>query len=292
MIAKGPIAKLNNLVEMPYFGFGVFQSGKDETIAAVKDAISQGYGLIDTASGYNNEAEVGAAVRESGVDRSDIFVTTKLKPTSYGYDEALEAFDVSMNHLGFDVLDLYLLHWPVPLAFDKTVAAWKACERLLAEGRVRAIGVCNFKPAHLDALIAQSEIVPAVNQIELHPFFVQKDHDEAHARLGIITQAWSPIGGIQRYWGDGSASRDPLSHPVVTEIAAKYAKTPAQVILRWQLDLGHSAIPKSTNPDRIRANIDVFDFTLLPDEISAISALDTGQRGGPDPDTLYGPETK
>jgi diketogulonate reductase-like aldo/keto reductase len=277
---------------MPAFGLGVFQSGKNETADAVKTAVANGYGLIDTAAGYENEAEVGQGIRESGIKRPDIFVTTKLRWSDYGYDQALKAFDLSMDKLGFDVLDLYLLHWPIPRNFDDTVASWKACERMLAEGRVRAIGVCNFKPAHLDALIARTDIVPAVNQIELHPFFVQPDHDLAHKRLNIVTQAWSPIGGILRYWGGAVDEHDPLNHPVVTDLAAKYGKTPAQVMLRWQIELGHSAIPKSINPARIRENIDIFDFTLQPDEVTAISALDTGRRGGPDPEVQGTPEGK
>lgn len=281
---KGPVLTLNNKVEMPAFGLGVFQSGKAETAEAVRTAIAEGYGLIDTASAYQNEAEVGEGIRQSGVPRSSLFVTTKLKPADYGFDAALRAFDRSIQQLALDVLDLYLLHWPIPRDFDNTVASWKACERLLAEGRVRAIGVCNFKPSHLDALIERSDIVPTVNQIELHPFFVQRDHDVAHARLGIVTQAWSPIGGIQRYWGDGSTATDPLHHPVVTGLAAKHGKTPAQILLRWQIDLGHSAIPKSVNPKRIAENIDIFDFVLTADEINAISSLDTGKRGGPDPE--------
>lgn len=199
MTVKGPILTLNNGVTMPAFGLGVFQSDKNETAQAVQVAISGGYGLIDTASGYRNEAEVGDGIRDSGMARDAIFVTTKLRPTDYGRDAARRAFDTSMEQLGLAVLDLYLLHWPVPRDFDTTIASWKVCESLLAEGRVRAIGVCNFTPAHLDALIARSDVVPAVNQIELHPFFVQADHDAAHKRLGVITQAWSPIGGIQRY---------------------------------------------------------------------------------------------
>lgn len=288
---KGPVLTLNNGVRMPMLGLGVYQSGKDETAGSVKAAIAEGYALIDTASGYRNEAEVGQGVRESGIDRSDLFVTTKLRPADYGPDAALRAFDASMAKLGFDVLDLYLLHWPVPLDFDNTVASWKVCERLLHEGRVRAIGVCNFTPAHLDMLIARSEIVPAVNQIELHPYFVQADHDTAHRRLGIVTQAWSPIGGIQRYW-PGEAKKDPLSDPVVTALAEKYGKTPAQIVLRWQIELDHAVIPKSTHASRIRENADIFDFTLLPGEVAAISALNTGRRGGPDPEIQGTPEGK
>lgn len=292
MTIKGPILTLNNGVTMPAFGLGVFQSGKDETAAAVQVAIADGYGLIDTASGYRNEAEVGDGIRQSGIARDEIFVTTKLRPSDYGHDAALRAFDASMDQLGFDVLDLYLLHWPVPRDFAKTVESWKVCESLLGQGRVRAIGVCNFTPAHLDALIARTDIVPAVNQIELHPFFVQHDHDVARERLGIVTQAWSPIGGIQRYWGDGSQARDPLHDPVIVLLAKKYGKTAAQIVLRWQIELGHSAIPKSVKPTRIVENIDIFDFALTADEVAAISALDTGKRGGPDPEVQGTPAGK
>jgi len=292
MQCKGPILRLNNEVQMPALGLGVFQSSPEDTSTAVKTAIADGYGLIDTASGYENEAQVGQGIGESGVARAEIFVTTKLRPTDYGHDATLKAFDASMEKLGLEMLDLYLLHWPVPRDFDNTVASWRACERLVKEGRVRAIGVCNFKPAHLDALVARCEIVPAVNQIELHPFFVQHDHDVAHERLGIVTQAWSPIGGIQRYWGDGAEAKDPLHHPVVAALAEKYGKTPAQIVLRWQIDLGHSAIPKSVKPTRIAENIDIFDFALATEEVAAISALDTGKRGGPDPETQGTPEGK
>lgn len=288
---KGPILTLNNGVTMPMLGLGVFQSAKEETASAVKTAIAEGYGLIDTASGYQNEAEVGQGIRESAVDRFKIFVTTKLRPVDYGHDAALRAFDTSMSKLGFDVLDLYLLHWPVARDFDNTITSWNICQRLLREGRVRAIGVCNFKPAHLDMLISRSEVVPAVNQIELHPYFAQPDHDEAHKRLGIVTQAWSPIGGIQRYW-PGEQKKDPLSDPVVTGLASKYAKTSAQIILRWQIELGHSIIPKSVQADRIRENADIFNFALSQDEVAAISALDTGRRGGPDPEIQGTPEGK
>jgi diketogulonate reductase-like aldo/keto reductase len=288
IMAVGPILTFNNGVEMPAFGLGVFQSSKDDTADAVRTAIEAGYGLIDTAAGYENEAEVGRGIRESGVDRSEIFITTKLRRADFGYDSAIRAFDLSLKELGVDVIDLYLLHWPIPQAFENTIASWKACETFLTEGRVRAIGVCNFTPAHLAALMARSDITPAVNQIELHPFFVQRDHSAAHRKWGIVTQAWSPIGGVQRYRGDGSAVRDPLHHPLVSTLADKYGRTAAQIILRWQIDLGHSAIPKSVNPQRIRENADIFDFNLTDEEIAEISALDTGQRGGVDPNS-HGP---
>jgi diketogulonate reductase-like aldo/keto reductase len=282
-----PVLKLNNGVDLPALGLGVYQSGQDETVAAIKAAFDAGYRMIDTAAAYFNEEQVGQALRESDVPRDKVFVQTKLWMSDYGYDKALHAFDRSLRKLGLDHLDLYLLHWPVPTDFEATVASYKAAERLLAEGRVRAIGVCNFSPKHLEDLIARTEVVPAVNQVELHPFFIQKDLREAHARLSIITQAWSPIGGVKRYWAqDPNAVQDPLVHPTVTELAAKYGKTPAQVILRWQIEHGNSAIPKSVRPKRIAENIAIFDFALTKDEVAAIDALDINGRGGPDPELV------
>jgi len=284
---KSPILKLNNGVEMPALGLGVYQSGLDETVAAVKTAIADGYRLIDTAAAYGNEVEVGQGIAQSGVDRSDLFVITKLWISDYGYDQTLHAFDRSMCKLGLDQLDLYLLHWPMPNEFERTLSAWKAAERLLAEGRTRAIGVCNFGPAHLDSLIAQTEVVPALNQVELHPFFVQKALTEAHRKLGIVTQAWSPIGGVNRYAApEGQDAQDPLQHPVITALATKYGKTAAQIVLRWHVDHGFSAIPKSVRAARIAENFDVFDFTLTPDEVAAIDALDGGSSGGPNPEQV------
>jgi len=281
MVEPSPVLTLNNGVTMPAVGFGVFQSGPAETVGAVKTAIGLGYRLIDTASAYANEAQVGEGVRESGVDRGDVFVTTKLKPDDCGYDSALSAFDASMAALGFDTLDLYLLHWPLPHRFETTVASWRAAERLLAEGRVRAIGVCNFTEAHLDRLMKQVEVTPALNQVEMHPFLVQDDLRRANAARGIVTQAWSPIGGVNRYWQSGD---DPLTAPVVVDLAKRHGKTPAQIILRWHVDRGVSVIPKSTNPKRIAENFALFDFSLSDDDIRAIDALDQNRRGGPDPD--------
>ena len=234
-----------------------------------------------------NETEVGEGIRRSGVDRSDVFVTTKLWMSDYGYDKTLHAFDRSLRKLGLDQLDLYLLHWPVPTDFEATVASYKAAVRLLADGRVRAIGVCNFSPRHLEDLIARTEVVPAVNQVELHPFFIQEGLREAHARLGIVTQAWSPTGGVKRYWvQDPNAVQDPLAHPTVTGLAAKYGKTPAQVVLRWQIEHGNSAIPKSVQPERIAENIAIFDFALTKNEVATIDSLDINGRGGPDPELV------
>ena len=282
MTAKGPILTLNNGVFMPAFGLGVYQSRPDETVEAVKVAITEGYGLIDTAAAYFNEEQVGEGIRQSGVDRSQIFVTTKLWMSDYGYEQTLHAFDRSMRKLGLDYLDLYLLHWPVPTNFEKTVASYKAAEKLLDDKRVRAIGVCNFSPEHLKNLIARTSVTPAVNQVELHPFFAQKELREADTKLGIITQAWSPIGGVKRYWVQNAETpQDPLAHPTVVRLAEKYGKTPAQIVLRWQIELGNSPIPKSVQPRRITENIDIFDFALTAEEVGAIDALDTGQRGGP-----------
>jgi diketogulonate reductase-like aldo/keto reductase len=243
--------------------------------------------MIDTAAAYQNEAQVGDGVRAGGVDRADIFLQTKLWISDYGFDSALHGFERSTRKLGFDTLDLYLLHQPMPTEFDRTVAAWRAAERLLSEGRIRAIGVCNFSPAHLDRLMAETDVTPAVNQVEAHPFFTQKDLIAAHQRLGVATQAWSPIGGVQRYWGDDKKPEDdPLTHPVVTALAEKHAKTPAQIVLRWHIDLGVSVIPKSVHAKRIVENLDVFDFRLTADEIASIDTLDTGNRGGPDPEAI------
>ena len=263
-----PSIQLNNAVELPAIGFGVFQTPPDATVGAVETAIKTGYRLIDTAAAYLNERQVGEAIARSGLDRSELFVQTKLWISDYGRDRALRAFDVSRRKLGVEYVDLYLLHQPVPTHFDETVAAYQAMEELLADGRVRAIGVCNFGEQQLTDLIARSEVVPAVNQVELHPFYVQPALREAHARVGIISQAWSPLGGVNRYRpADPNAVRNPLAHPLVIRLAEKYGKTPAQVVLRWHVDHGTSAIPKSTRPERIAENIDIF-------------------RGGPDPNAI------
>ncbi|WP_281662583.1 aldo/keto reductase [Paraburkholderia fungorum] len=290
---KGPAIKLNNGIEMPGFGLGVFRSEPEKTVAAVQSALAHGYRLIDTAAAYMNEQQVGEGIRASGVPREDVFVTTKVWMTDYGYGQTLRAFDRSLRKLELDYLDLYLTHWPVPSAFDETVASYKASMKLLADGRVRAIGVCNFSSSHMRNLIEQTGHIPAVNQIEVHPFFIQSDLRDADEALGIITQAWSPIGGIKR---DGEKAKtsgnvlDPLSHPSVVQLATKYGKSPAQIVLRWQIQLGTCPIPKSVRPERIAENIDIFNFALAANEVQAISALDTGERGGPDPE-LVSPQT-
>jgi diketogulonate reductase-like aldo/keto reductase len=282
MNQQSTFIKLNNGVQMPALGLGVLRSSKEETPVAVETAIQSGYRLIDTAAAYLNEHEVGEGIQRSGVGRSEIFVTTKLWLTHYGYESALKAFDSSLRKLGLDYLDLYLLHWPVPAAFEATVESYRAAEKLLAEGRVRAIGVCNFSPHHLTNLRERTQVVPSVNQVELHPSFNQRELRETDARLGITTQSWSPIGGAHRRAGD--AAKDPLSQSVVLQLADKYGKTPAQVVLRWHIDHGLSAIPKSVRKERIQENIDIFDFVLSPEDVRAIDALDTGVRSGPDPE--------
>ncbi len=287
MPASEPTITLNNGVELPALGFGVFQTPPEQTQAAVEEALRIGYRMIDTAASYGNEREVGAAIAASGLTRSDVFVQTKLWVSDYGYDAALHGFDVSTRKLGLDTVDLYLLHQPLPQAFDDTVGAYKAAERLLAEGRARAIGISNFSPAHLATFLPRVDVVPAVNQVEVHPYYNQPALRAEHARLGIATQAWSPLGGVMVYRpSDAGAPQNALTDPVITGIAERHGKTPAQVILRWHIDSGRSAIPKSVRPQRIAENLDVFGFSLTPEEIAAIDDLDTGVRGGPNQDEL------
>jgi diketogulonate reductase-like aldo/keto reductase len=288
-IVKNPVFKLNNGIEMPALGLGVFRSAPETTVAAVGSALASGYRLIDTAAAYQNEQQVGEGIRSSGVPREEVFITTKLWMSDYGYDQTFHAFDRSLRKLELDFLDLYLIHWPVPSAFERTASSYKAMMKLLAEGRVRAIGVSNFTPSHLDKLIEQTGHIPAVNQVELHPFLNQRELREANTKYGTITQAWSPIGGVNRYGQKAAASNevnDPLSHPTVALLAKKYGKTSAQIILRWQIELGNSPIPKSVRSERIAENIDIFDFALTSEDVQAINALDTGERGGPDPEQV------
>jgi len=277
---------LNNGVRIPSIGFGVFQSAPEETAVAVETALAAGYRHIDTAAGYGNEREVGDGIRRSGVDRNDIVIETKVWVSDYGYDETLHAFEKSATKLGEEQIDLLILHQPMPQHFDRTIEAYRALERLLADGQVRAIGVSNFLPHHLAALREQTEVVPAVNQVELHPYFTQPAVQRANADLGILTQAWSPIGGITFYPGWGEDRRSVMDDETIGRIAVAHGKSPAQVMLRWHLQQGRSVIPKSTNAERIAQNIDVFDFALSPDELIAIDALDRGVRGGPDPDEV------
>ena len=271
-MTKVPAITLNNGVEMPQLGFGVWQVPDDEAETAVTQALQAGYRSIDTAAAYENEEGTGRAIAKSGIPREELFVTTKLWNTDQGYDATLRAFDRSASKLGLDYVDLYLIHWPTP-ARDKYVDTYKAFEKLLADGRVRAIGVSNFLPEHLERLISQNSVVPAVNQIELHPHLQQHTAREYHAERGIATEAWSPLGQ-----GKGL-----LEVPAIVAIARKHERTPAQVVLRWHLQLGNIVIPKSVTPSRIRENIDVFDFSLDAEDLAAISALDEGRRLGPDP---------
>ncbi|HTZ43344.1 MAG TPA: aldo/keto reductase [Jatrophihabitans sp.] len=284
MTLTAPDLVLNNGVTMPALGLGVFQSPPEETAAAVEAALRVGYRHVDTAAAYGNERQVGEGLRRSGLDRGEVFIETKVWVSDYGYEQTLHAFDKATRKLGVDQLDLLILHQPAPDRFEATIAAYQALQTLLADGRVRAIGVSNFLRHHLDALLRQVEVVPAVNQIELHPYFAQPDVQRADAEHGILTQAWSPIGGITFYPGWGEHRRSVLQDPVIAAIASAHGRTPAQVMLRWQLQHGRSAIPKSTNPARIAENFDVFDFELTADEASRLDALDTGVRNGPDPD--------
>jgi diketogulonate reductase-like aldo/keto reductase len=266
---------LNNGVSMPQLGFGVFQIDPDGVLAPVRSALSSGYRLIDTAAVYGNESGVGLALAQSGVPREQLFVTTKLWNSEQGYDSALRAFDASLAALGLDYVDLYLIHWPAA-GRGRYVETWKALETLYGESRVRAIGVSNFQPAHLERLAAETRIVPAVNQIELHPRLAQPELRAYHQAHDIVTEAWSPIGQ-----GQGL-----LDDPVIAAVAADVARSPAQVVLRWHLQLGNVVIPKSVHPDRIAENIDVLDFSLDDAAMAALSGLDRGERVGPDPDTF------
>lgn len=270
-----PNITLNNGVTIPQLGFGVWQVPDEEVTPAVAAALEAGYRSIDTAGAYGNERGVGRAVAASGIPRDEVFVTTKLWNSEQGYDPALRAFDASARALGLDVVDLYLIHWPVPSA-DRYVETWRALGKLLAEGRVRAIGVSNFRIADLRRIVDETGVVPAVNQIELHPYLPQAELRAFHRGLEIRTEAWSPLGQ------GGSL----LGEPVVTRLAERYGKSPAQIVLRWHLEIGNIVIPKSVTPARIRENIDVFDFTLDDSELEAIGALETGGRIGPDPETF------
>jgi 2,5-diketo-D-gluconate reductase A len=270
--SKVPPITLNNGVEMPQLGFGVWQVPDDEAQTAVAQALEAGYRSIDTAAIYGNEEGTGRAIAASGLAREDLFVTTKLWNSDQGYDSTLQAFDTSLAKLGLDYLDLYLIHWPMP-AREKYVDTYKAFEKLLADGRVRAIGVSNFLPDHLERLIGETSVLPAVNQIELHPHLQQHASRELHAEQGIATEAWSPLGS-----GKGI-----LEIPAIVAIAQKHGRTPAQVVLRWHLQLGNVVIPKSVTPSRIKENIDVFGFSLDTEDLAAISALNENRRLGSDP---------
>jgi 2,5-diketo-D-gluconate reductase A len=268
-----PNIRLNNGVEIPQFGFGVFQVPPEDTEQAVRDAFDAGYRHIDTAQMYQNEEGVGRALAESGLARDEVFITTKLNNDSHGHDAALRALDGSLKKLGVDHVDLFLIHWPRPKD-GRYVETWRAFEKLAAEGKARSIGVSNFTIQHLERLAAETGTVPAVNQIELHPRFSQEELRRYHADHGIATEAWSPIG----------QGGDLLQEPTLATLAEKYGKTPAQVVLRWHVQLGNIVFPKSMRPARMRENIDVYDFELSDADMQAVSALDTGTRMGPDPD--------
>ncbi|HEX6460323.1 MAG TPA: aldo/keto reductase [Thermoleophilaceae bacterium] len=282
--AVAPSLELNNGVQMPVLGYGVFQIPPEETRDAVRVALSAGYRLIDTAAVYGNEREVGEAVHSGEVARSEIFLETKVWISDYGYDETLHAFEKSASKLGVDQIDLLILHRPLPSAFDRTLEAYRALETLLADGKVRAIGVSNFVVGHLKTLLDRVTVVPAVNQIEFHPYFAQREVQRFGAEHGILTQAWSPIGGVT-FYRDGSRGST-LDEPVIGDIASGHGKTPAQVMLRWGLQQGRSVIPKSTRPSRIAENIDVFDFELSADEMAAIDGLDTNRASRPEPNAI------
>jgi diketogulonate reductase-like aldo/keto reductase len=273
-MTSSPSITLNNGVSIPQLGLGVFQVPPAEAQRVVETAIEAGYRHIDTAAAYNNEAGVGAAIKSSGLPREDLFVTTKLRNGDQGYAEALVAYDQSCERLGLEQIDLYLIHWPFPSA-DRYVDSWRALERLHAEQRVRAVGVSNFLPEHLERLLNATELVPSVNQIELHPTYQQAEVADFAADRSIAVEAYSPLG-------QGAD----LEHPTVVALADKYSKTPAQIVLRWHLQRGHIVIPKSNSADRIRANFDVFDFSLQGDELVAISAMESGNRIGGDPRTF------
>jgi len=270
-----PTIRLNNGVDIPQFGFGVFQVPPDETAETVRAAFDAGYRHIDTAQMYGNEEGVGRALAESGLPRDEVFLTTKLTNDGHGHDAAVRRLDESLQKLGTDHVDLYLIHWPRP-GDDRYVDTWRGFEKALSEGKTRSIGVSNFTVEHLQRLAKETGTVPAVNQVELHPRFGQADLRGYHAEHGIATEAWSPIGQ-----GKGL-----LDDPVLTGLAQKYGKSPAQVVLRWHVQLGNIVFPKSMHAERMRENIDVFDFELAGDDMQEISALDRGAGGrmGPDPD--------
>ncbi|MFK8850279.1 aldo/keto reductase [Streptomyces sp. Ac-502] len=276
-MSKVPHITLNNGVAMPQLGYGVWQVPDDEAAKAVGTALEAGYRSIDTAAIYGNEEGTGKALAASGIARDELFVTTKLWNDEQGYDSTLRAFDTSLGKLGLEYVDLYLIHWPMP-AKDTFVDTYRAFEKIYQDGRAKAIGVSNFQPAHLERLMGETSVVPAVNQIELHPQLQQSELRAFHARHDIATEAWSPLG----------QGKDLLKNATVTGLAEKYERTPAQIVLRWHLQLGNVVIPKSVTPSRIKENVDVFGFELDDADLSALAALDSGTRLGPDPDTMNG----
>jgi 2,5-diketo-D-gluconate reductase A len=270
-----PTVTLNNGVEMPQLGLGTAGPGDDETRRRVREALGFGYRLLDTAARYGNEVGVGQGIADSGIPREEVFVGTKLRGSDQGYDSTRRALDDSLNRLGLDYVDLYLIHWPLP-RLDKYAESWRAMAELLDEGKIRAIGVSNFRPEHLDRLAAESPVVPAVNQIELHPWLPQREQRAEDDRRGIVTQSWSPL----------ARGGDLLAEPVFAAIGDRYGKTPGQVILRWHVQLGLVPIPKSGNAERLRQNLEVFDFELTEEDLAQIDTVEAGTRGsGLDPRT-------
>ena len=274
MTNTSPTVRLNNDVRIPQIGFGTYQIAPEETKEAVLTALDVGYRHVDTAQMYGNERQVGEAVRESGIDRGEIFVTTKLNNSFHAYDDALKAFDRSLEAMGLEQLDLFLIHWPLPAVGDFT-ETWRALGEIYRSGRCRAMGVSNFNPPHLRRLMEESDLVPAVNQIEVHPYLVQDDVRAYDTEHGIATEPWSPI-----------AQGLVLDDPVITGIADRLGRTPAQVTLRWHVQRGDIVIPKSVRRSRMEENFDIFSFTLTEDDMSSISALNRNERTGPDPDTF------
>jgi 2,5-diketo-D-gluconate reductase A len=270
-----PTVTLNNGVTMPQLGLGTAGPGDEETRRRVREALTLGYRLIDTAARYGNEVGVGQGIADSGIPREEVFVGTKLRGSDQGYDATRKALDASLSRLGLDYVDLYLIHWPLP-RLDQYADSWRAMAEMLAEGKIRAIGVSNFLPEHLDLLAATSPVVPAVNQIELHPWLPQREQRADDERRGIVTQSWSPL----------ARGGDLLAEPVFTTIGDRYGKMPGQVILRWHVQLGLVPIPKSGNAERLRQNLDVFDFELTGDDMAQIDTLAGTNRGsGLDPRT-------
>ncbi len=273
-----PDIMLSNGQHIPQFGFGVFQVNPEDTVAAVSTALHAGYRHIDTAEMYGNEKEVGEAISRSGLDRGEVFVTSKLANDAHQPDDARRAFDESLKVLGFDYLDLFLIHWPLPTRYDGDyVSTWQTLEEFYRDGRARSIGVSNFQPRHLRRLHTECEIPPAVNQIEVNPYLTQDEVRGFCAEHQIAIEAWSPLG-------QGNV----LSDPTIDAIARQTGKTPAQVVLRWHIERGDIVFPKSVTPDRIRENIDIFDFELSGQDVEAISALNRNERTGPDPDKFDG----
>jgi 2,5-diketo-D-gluconate reductase A len=273
-IDQVPAVAMRDGVEIPQLGFGVFKVPPEDAAEVTARALEVGYRHIDTAAAYENEEGVGEAVRASGLDRAEVFITTKCPNDRHGYDEARAACAESLERLGLDYVDLYLIHWPRPAA-GLYVETWKAFIDLQREGAARSIGVSNFQPAHLRRIIDETGVTPSINQVELHPRLQQPELRAEHERLGIVTEAWSPL-----------AKGEVLDDPVIAGIAEAHGRTPGQVVIRWHLQLGNVVIPKSVTPERIAENFDVFGFELSDDDMAAIATLDRGERTGPDPDTF------